>query len=161
MRVLLIGAAGCAGAAPLDPGAPPEPWLELAPPGGAFGDLVDGSSLWCGIPPQGGAPYSPIGVRARGPDVLGEGVAIEAIGADPDSGEPLVYVALALAWVQANVGDAAGAWVGPEVHLRYDGQSLDDLAGRELFLVVRATALADPAVVTSFEVTTTLDPSEP
>lgn len=152
MRAALAAVLGAACAserpAPEGPALEPEVLsLEIAPPGGEYGDLVDGSSLWCGIPPQGGAPYTPILLRLTGQDdALTEGIAVEAIAADAESGEPLLYTALALELLRSNVGDSAGSWVGSEVHLRYEGWSLQDLEGRSADLVVRVTSLAEPTV---------------
>ncbi len=115
--------------------------LDVAPPRGAYGELREDPSLWCGIPPQGGAPYTPLrGIRVRGPEALAEGLVIEVTVADVEASEELSYMELAARMTCANVGDNEGYWVGSEVHVRYPGYSLDDLAERDAELTVRVTS---------------------
>lgn len=120
--------------------------LDLAPPGGNYGDLVDGGSLWCGNPPQGGAPYTPFRVRFLGPEGLEDGVSLEMVASDLQTGEELAYTALTMGLTCANVGENDGFWVGSEAHMRYPGWSLEELDGRVAEITVTATAQADPSV---------------
>lgn len=118
--------------------------LDIAPPDAEYGDLVDGATVWCGNPPQGGAPYTPFRVRAWGPEALADGIALELSAASPD-GVELAYTELTMGLTCANVGDSEGFWVGAEAHMRYNGWTLDELDGLDATVVVRAHALTDPA----------------
>ena len=143
-----VAAAGCAtGPGPELPrpgacgeGGPPR--LEVAPPDGDYGDLVDGASLWCGNPPQGGAPYTPFRLRIAGPDALGDGVWVEMSAVDTADGTELAYTELTMGLTCANVGDNAGSWVGSEAHMRYFGFALEDLPGREAEVTIAVRTLA-------------------
>jgi hypothetical protein len=149
--LLLVGLVGCTGEPPTT-GFPPGPCesavarVEVAPPDGDFGDLADGDALWCGNPPQGGAPYTPFRLRIGGPEGWEDGVEIEMSAVDLASGEDLAWTSLTLGLACANVGESAGMWVGSEAHMRYNGWNLDELEGREAEVTVRATALADPTL---------------
>lgn len=147
----LAAAIGCTPDAPpdLDPVHPcdqPGAHLDLAPPGGDFGDLSDGSELWCGNPPQGGAPYTPFRLRFAGPEAFEDGVMLEMRAVDVDSGEELALTTLTMGVTCANVGESEGFWVGSEAHMRYEGWSLDELAGRGAELAVTARAIDDPTL---------------
>ncbi len=107
---------------------------------GTFGEL-EGGELWCGHPPQGGAPYSPLQIRLRGPEAWSEGMLLEMIAADPEDGSELAYTDLTAGLICANVGDNEGFWVSSEAHMRYDGWSLEELAGRSAELTVRASSM--------------------
>lgn len=133
--------------------------LDVAPPQGEFGDLADGDALWCGNPPQGGAPYTPFRVRLAGPEALEEGVYIEMTAVDVEDGSELAYTDLTMGVTCANVGESAGTWVGSEAHMRYFGHVLEDLDGREAEVTVRASALAAPDVeaTTSWQVLLVLE----
>ncbi|MEZ4235332.1 MAG: hypothetical protein R3F59_04065 [Myxococcota bacterium] len=120
--------------------------LDLAPPGGDFGDITPDGPLWCGNPPQGGAPYTPFRVRVRGPEAFKEGVALEMVASDVQTGEELAYTELTLGLTCANVGESAGFWVGSEAHMRYDGWGLDELDGRTAAITVTGTAISDASV---------------
>lgn len=152
MRAVWSLALVVVGCAPLpEPPPPPcaaeEAALELAPPFGAFGELEDGGELWCGDPPQGGAPYSPFRVRIEGPEALADGVSLQMTATDAEDGGVLGSTGLVLGLVCANAGESAGTWVGGEAHLRYEGSALEDLDGRAVDLVVTATSLgAEPVV---------------
>jgi hypothetical protein len=139
----------------LDEEEEPVATLEVAPPGGGFGDLQDGAVVWCGIPPQGGAPYTPLMFRLWGPEVLGEGIVLDMWARDLD-GTELGYTSLTMGLVQANVGENAGAFVGAEAHLRYEGAGLEELAEREVILSLQASALEDPSVVGAHSAQVTL-----
>lgn len=120
--------------------------VQATPARGAWGDLHDGGTLWCGNPPQGGAPYSPFRVRMKGPEVVGDGVTLEMLAIEQGTGVELAYTQLTMGLTCANVGENEGWWVGSEAHMRYTGFSLDELGGRLAELVIRAVALADPSV---------------
>ena len=147
MRRVVFGLLGLAACEP-EPELPPplpghlcaseEQAIELAPPEGSFGDLVDGSDLWCGNPPQGGAPYTPFRVRFVGPEEYEDGVLIDLSAVDNETGETLASTEVALGLVCANVGESANKWVGAEAHMRYDGWPLPELEGRDAHLTVAA-----------------------
>lgn len=141
--VLALGLVACS-EPPIEIGVPPcdssALVLQAAPARGAFGDLTDGR-LWCGIPPQGGAPYSPLRIRLLGGSDWSAGAHLELIASDLDDGSELAYTELDMGLVCANVGDNEGFWVGSEAHMRYDGLGLDDLDGRLARLTVRASTL--------------------
>jgi hypothetical protein len=162
----LVGLVGCEGPGPTtDDGLPPGPCesdrtrVEVAPPNGDFGDLDQGGALWCGNPPQGGAPYSPFRVRIEGPEAYEDGVTVVMDAVDADDGTALGHTEVALGLACANVGESAGKWVGSEAHLRYDGWNLDELDGRSATLTFRAEAMGDADVVAkrTFEVVLTLE----
>ena len=168
--LLLAALVGCA-AAPEGDDAPEPPVhpcdsdvgrLDVAPPNGEFGELVDGGALWFGNPPQGGAPYSPFRLRILGDLAFGDGVSVEMMASDPSDGSELAYTTLAMGVACANVGESAGMWVGSEAHMRYDGFSLNALDGRAAEIKLRATAVSDPEVVveTTADVVLTLTASE-
>ncbi|MEQ1502444.1 MAG: hypothetical protein ABMB14_09440 [Myxococcota bacterium] len=131
---------------PLHPCATPEMAVEAAPPHGDYGEFADGADLWCGNPPQGGAPYSPFKLRLSGPDEVGEGIAVEMTATDAATGEELAYTTLTMGLTCANVGENAGHWVGSEAHLRYGGWTLDALDGRLADVTIHAEAMADPSI---------------
>jgi len=133
-----------------DPEPPPcedlaAPELQLTPAGVEFGAFVDGGPLLYGTPPQGGAPYSPFNARAAGLVDLDEGAHVEMWAVDAQDGAELGSAGYDLRFVCANVGEAAGWWVGSELHLRFDGWELDELEGRVAEVVVE---VADPGGAT-------------
>jgi hypothetical protein len=150
MRILLLALAACA--APIEEGPPPpehpcsqdQGAIDVAPPHGDFGELVDGGTLWCGNPPQGGAPYSPFRLRIQGAEGFEDGVLVEMTAADLADGSELAFTSLTMGLTCANVGESAGMWVGSEAHMRYNGYGLDELDGRSAEITFRATAQADP-----------------
>lgn len=157
LPLLLAGWVGCAAEVvelPDDPPAHPcasdVDRLDVAPPNGEFGELVSGGTLWCGNPPQGGAPYSPFRLRILGDVAYGDGVFVEMTAADSADGSELAYTSLNLGVACANVGESAGMWVGSEAHMRYDGFALDALDGREAEVTIRATAVSDPDVTVAY-----------
>ncbi len=121
--------------------------LDVAPPQGEFGDMVDGEALWCGNPPQGGAPYTPFRVRVAGPEALKDGVHIEMVAVDADAGVELAYTDLTMGLTCANVGDSAGFWVGSEAHMRYYGWGLEELDGRTADVTVRVSPIDEASDV--------------
>lgn len=120
--------------------------LEVAPPDGDYGDLVDGADLWCGDPPQGGAPYTPFRLRVAGPEALADGVYVEMTAVDAADGAELAYTDLTMGLTCANVGESAGTWVGGEAHMRYFGYALNDLPGRTAEVTVRVSTLGAEAL---------------
>ncbi|MBX2803392.1 MAG: hypothetical protein KTR31_37270 [Myxococcales bacterium] len=147
---LLVGLVACDEPPPVPPGHPCDAdttALDAAPPRGEFGDLVDGSALWCAIPPQGGAPYSPFRVRVQGPEALSEGVWLSMTAVDRDDGEELAYTDLNMGVTCANVGDSAGFWVSSEAHMRYSGWALDELDGRRARIELHAESLDGSVVI--------------
>jgi hypothetical protein len=116
------------------------PGLQLAPSDLDFGDFEDGDPLMYGTPPQGGAPYSPFHARASGLDGLDETTVVNIRAVDLDDGEELGDISYDVRFVCANVGDAAGSWVGSDLHLRFEGWSLEDLKGRSTEVTMTVTA---------------------
>lgn len=123
--------------------------IDVAPPFGTFGELVDGSDLWFGNPPQGGAPYSPFRVRVHGPEAFEDGVTIEMSAVDAADGTELAWTSLTMGLTCANVGENEGYWVGSEAHMRYSGWSIADLVGRTALVTITASGIADPTVSSS------------
>lgn len=151
--MLLLLGLGCGP----EPAPPPPcedigaPGLELTPAGVDFGAFVDGGPLLYGTPPQGGAPYSPFNARASGLVDLDEGAHVRMWAVDTDDGADLGAAAYDLRFVCANVGDAAGWWVGSELHLRFEGWELDALEGRSAEVTVEVSDLSGAAVQASVE----------
>lgn len=148
MRAVVAGfavGAGCGGGAPDDPGlgsdcAAGPTRVEVAAPTLAFDALRDGDEVFCGIPPQGGAPYTPLRFRAAGPAGFGEGVDVRVRAVD--GAEVLGDTSLQLGLVCANAGESAGWWTGGEVHLRYEGRAVEALDGRDAALTFSVTPIA-------------------
>jgi hypothetical protein len=161
---LLVGVAACDPASELPPPLPDhlcateEQVVDLAPPEGDYGDLASGSDLWCGNPPQGGAPYSPFRVRLQGPEAYSDGIIVELTAVDADTDELLADTEVAIQPICANVGESAKWWVGSEAHMRYDGWSLPDLDGRDAVFSVVVNAIHGdvPEVEADFDVTLVL-----
>lgn len=130
-----------------------DPLLEAKPAEAAFGEHLAGDPLLYGTPPQGGAPYAPVDLRVSGLEGMAEGVLIELYGTDLDSGELLGTLQYPTRLVCANVGDSAGSWLANDVHHRFYGWELADLAGRAMALEVTVTDLEDNAVSTTLEAT--------
>ncbi|MEN0061455.1 MAG: hypothetical protein AAGA48_04845 [Myxococcota bacterium] len=127
------------------PCASDETSLEVAPPDGEYGDLARGGAFAAGIPPQGGAPYSPLRLRVTGPGELFDGIDVDI--AVFEDGALLTETQLPMRLTCANVGDNAGRWVGAEVHLRYFGLELEELDGRDVTVEVTVTAQTAPDLV--------------
>jgi hypothetical protein len=132
------------GDAPDDTGDAPEsceatsnPLLEIAQYG-PYGELVDGSALLFGNPPQGGAPYAPFSLRISGMDQgdLGMGIEMEAI--DSDTQELLGTGSYTQRFLCSNTGDNDGTFVGADLHMRFFGWALEDLDGRAAQVVITA-----------------------
>ena len=139
---------------PPDPGecaldAGEEPVVELSHYFSPYGDI--GETIYCGIPPQGGAPYSPFGVRLRGLDLdADDGTVTVAMRAtDVDTGELVGTADYTERFLCSNVGDNEGYWVGAELHLRYFGYELTDLDTRVIRLEVEATSVGGDVLTTA------------
>lgn len=118
-----------------------EPVLELATRDVAFGELEEGAVIECGIPPQGGAPYSAFLIRAAGIDQDDAGMRVELVAYDNVTGDELGVADYEQRMICANAGKSAGYWVSSEVHLRYNGWTLDELQGRTAEFVTRVVGL--------------------
>lgn len=131
----------CAPPPPVDTAEPGcgsgPPTLELAQTDTPFG-LADGDALFCGTPPQGGAPYAPFRLRVRGISDL-DAPWVEIAVRDPDD-VVLGEAAQAHGFLCANAGNDAGWWVASEVHARFAGLELGDLDGRALQVDVTVDA---------------------
>jgi hypothetical protein len=130
-----------------------DPTLEVTPSEVAFGEHRDGDPLRYGPPPQGGAPYAAIDLRVSGLEGMAEGVLIALSGVDLDSGEELGALQYPTRLVCANVGDSAGTWLANDVHHRFYGWELEELAGRPLLLEVSVSDMEDNAVEASLDAT--------
>jgi len=125
----------------LDPGmceASANPNLELAQYG-PYGELDDGTDFLYGHPPQGGAPYAPFSLRISGMDQGELGMEIVMIATDSQTGEALGTGDYMQRFICSNVGDNTGMFVGADLHMRFYGWELDDLAGRAADVTVSAT----------------------
>jgi hypothetical protein len=132
------------------------PGLELAPSDLDWGEFEDGDPLLYGTPPQGGAPYSPFKARASGLDGLDETTVVNLHAVDLDDGATLGDVSYDVRFVCANVGVAAGSWVGSDLHLRFNGWSLDALAGRSAEVTMTVTTPGGDEVDAALEGVLTL-----
>lgn len=113
---------------PPDCQAEGEPVLELGRDLGREGPLTGPAALDYGHPPQGGAPYLPLELRARGPLVPGLRVPVLAEATGPD-GEILGDADVGTVFLCSNTGPHAGWWFGGEIHVRFWGRALEDLEG--------------------------------
>ncbi len=83
---------------------------------GTFGEL--GDTVWCAIPPQGGAPYAPFGLRVRGVLPLeGNGLHVTIRAVDTATQEAVGEGEFWDAFLCSNVGDNEGYWIKNELHL--------------------------------------------
>lgn len=114
-----------------------DPILELARGDHSFDEPI--TALSYGIPPQGGAPYTPLRARVDGLDVQGQYVHFQMTAVDPTDGTDLGGVDYDVRLVCANVGESAGTWVLSDLHFRYFDWSMDELEGRSAEITVVAT----------------------
>lgn len=132
------------GACDLAPGDSPA--LEVSHYGtyDALGDVV-----YCGIPPQGGAPYAPFGVRIRGmtPEDNG-GMHVVITATDATTQEVVGESEFWERFLCSNVGESEGYWVAAEFHLRFYGRTLEDLHGREVDIAFTAEGPDDTVTET-------------
>lgn len=132
-----LGVAACGQPAVAPPcQEPSDPTVDLVPADVAWGEFTDGDDVLYGNPPQGGAPYAPFRVRIGGVPGLDEAAAVSVRAIDVADGASLGEVDYDLRFTCANVGDSAGIWMAPDVHARFFGWSLDDLAGRDATIEV-------------------------
>ena len=107
---------------------------------GTFAELDD--IVYCGIPPQGGAPYAPFGLRVRGVEPTDTGVIPVTITAtDTTSGEVVGMGEFNERFLCANAGESDGWFVGAEFHLRFSGYELSELHEREIEISFEAEGL--------------------
>lgn len=148
--LLLLGACADGGdPAPCD--ALGDAGLEVAPADVEFGAFTPGDPLLYGNPPQGGAPFSPFHARVTGVPDLDEGATLNLHAVDPTDDALLGDTTYELRLVCANVGDSAGQWLGTDLHQRFDGWSLDDLAGRTMHLTLTVENAAGDHVEAALE----------
>lgn len=150
--LLLIVLAACA--APPEPApcdAVGEPGLEAAPADVEFGDFSTGDAFLYGTPPQGGSPFSPFHARVSGVSDLDEGASINLHAVDASEDTLLGDTTYELRLVCANVGESSGQWLGTDLHQRFDGWALEDLAARTMRLTLTVTNQAGDEVETSLE----------
>jgi hypothetical protein len=114
-----------------------DPVVELATRSVGYGELEDGDAIECGIPPQGGAPYSAFLVRAAGLNQGELGFSVAIVAVDAETGVEIGSADYDQRMVCANAGSSAGYWVSSEVHLRYEGWALEALEGRSANIFVR------------------------
>ena len=112
------------------------PGLELAPADVDFGAFTEGDPLYYGVPPQGGALYSPFHVRVTGIASLDMGANVSMIGVDPTDGTLIAETDYALRFVCANVGESAGQWLGTDLHLRFGEWTMETLDGLAMQLEI-------------------------
>lgn len=104
--------------------------LQVAVYEGDYGEHTTGDPVMCGHPPQGGAPYAPFRLRITGLDGAA-GLFVDMVATDTDTGAVLGSGSFEQRFTCANVGDDAGAYVGAELHMRFDGYDLEQLPGHE------------------------------
>ena len=105
--------------------------LDVVPAGMGFDEWSSGEALVAAIPPQGGAPYTPLRARVSGLVDPGIGVTVRVSGIDPDDGSEFGQIDYDTRLVCANVGDSAGSWLAADVHFRYFEWELSELDGRQ------------------------------
>lgn len=129
-----------------------DPLLELTPADTPFGEFETGDPLVFGPPPQGGAPFAAVNARVAGLDLI-DGVSIELEAEDMETGDELGALSYEARLVCANVGESAGTWLASDVHHRFYGWNLDELAGRSTELVMRITDRDGTVLEQSIEAT--------
>lgn len=125
--------------------------LRVAPEGVELGAFETGEPLWYGLPPQGGAPYTPLHAEVGGLATPQQGVTVTVFATDLDDGADLGSQSYDTRLLCANVGPSAGRWVLPSVHHRYFGWSLEELEGRRTALTLVLTDLEGNEVATELE----------
>ena len=84
-------------------------------------------------------------------DGLDETTVVNLHAVDMDDGTQLGDISYDVRFVCANVGDAAGSWVGSDLHLRFQGWALEDLAGRSAEVTMTVTAPSGDEVDAALE----------
>lgn len=113
-----------------------DPALEVSHYGTfeALGDVV-----YCGIPPQGGAPYAPFGLRVRGVHADPTGaIPVNITVVDTQTDEVLSDADFFQRFLCANAGESDGWLVGSEFHPRFFDNTVDDLHERQVEITFRA-----------------------
>ena len=108
-----------------------DPFIDVVPAGMDFDAWESGDELVSAIPPQGGAPYTPLRARVGGLVDPELGVTLRVTGRDPSTDEEYGTLDNPSRLVCANVGDSAGTWLAADVHFRYFNWELSELDGRE------------------------------
>ena len=154
LPIVLLALVGCEPPEPEPPAA-----LCDATPGeaarldvshyGTYGEPAD--IVYCGIPPQGGAPYAPFGIRVRGidPDEAGLQVTMQAV--DLDTGETVGTGEFTEHFICSNVGENEGHWVGSELHMRFYSYTIDDLHDRDVEIHLEAENTLGETVSVTFD----------
>ncbi len=147
---MLTLALACVTPEPVDSGEAPtgceggSPELELAQPDTDYG-LEDGAEVWSGIPPQGGAPYSPFRIRVRGVSGLETEAVVSISIEDTLDGADLASVVQTHGFLCSNTGTSNGWWVASEVHSRFTGFELEAIAGRTALVTASVTGASGVA----------------
>lgn len=148
---MILWALACA---PAPDGAPCEvsgtPAMELAPTDVDFGAFTDGDPLYYGVPPQGGALYSPFHARVAGIGDLDVSATVSMVGTEPD-GTALAATDYQMRLVCANVGESAGQWLGTDLHLRFGEWEIAELAGRAMRVEVTIANVDGDSVTGALE----------
>lgn len=105
--------------------------------------------VYCGIPPQGGAPYAPFSARFRALDPLDTALMVDLVASDAATGEALGAVTINQNVICSNVGANEGWWVGSELHLRFPGYTTAELHERDMVLDVSVTTADGTGVSTT------------
>ena len=126
------------------------PVSHLAMGDGDYRHVEDGADIECGIPPQGGAPYTPFQIRIAGLDQNKEGLTVSMESIDMETGELLGTSNYVQYFICSYAGENKGFYVTSEFHMRYPDRSLDDLDGREAEVVIEATNSDGESVIGSF-----------
>jgi len=121
---------------------------EFALGDGHYGATLEGADIDCGIPPQGGAPYTPYQLRIGGLDQDSEGLTVRMESVDIHTGEALGEIEYVQRFICSNVGESEGYLVTSELHMRYPGYTLEELDGRETEVTLEATNADGDSVVT-------------
>jgi hypothetical protein len=114
-------------------------FAEFVPKSEVYGDFVDGTSIFIGLPPQGGSPFTPLQLRVSGMSQNNDGLDVRLVGVDKETGELLGQAEYNHRFFCSNVGVNEGYWVTSELHMRYPGWSLEELQDREIELVIQTT----------------------
>lgn len=91
--------------------------------------MQDGDPVAFGIPPQGGAPFAPFGLRVWGMSASVDGYEIEMSAFERSTGELIGTASYEQRFVCANVPPNEGSRVTSELHMRFFGFEPDEIAG--------------------------------
>lgn len=102
------------------------------------------ATVYCGIPPQGGAPYAPFGIRVHGIDPFeGNAMTVTITATDTTTDEVVGTGEFTNLFLCSNIGENEGWWLLNEVHLRFAGHTTDDLHGRTVAFEFAAEGLTE------------------